>query len=959
MYHTIRVTAYEPDPLHGPWREELRVLRLGEDVHAELTRIHAEANGDTGRVDRLPVRQLNSLLQAMAPGVVATGRNAGTDGRLPWLYAREAVPPDVLAPLIGTWSAGLFREGDDCEGADLEESLASEDPAAALRLPEWETEAVDLTETVTSPGGTAEPAGRLYSLLPEWVAFRLAARPFRTRGTTLQFRVESSGNGARLVSWPPQRYEHRKQTWYYSACLNITVHTVPFAPQFRVHVSTQVRRWATRLDVRPYQLGGATVLLDAPLPWPEGPDRGYRLTSNTLSYDRGRKELGWRRHSPALLLPELDIVRGYPEPAELFTHPERWINGCRDVAAGIVYHPSVGPHAVGPGLMPRERADLNAWVEEGLRPVLRRVTDLKRVTRRNTPSLLPRSGTQGEPGVRDAQMALLRREALARTLNGRPLEVEVFWQSPETRAALLSELPKLIGFPAGERVGPSTDDIWQWRDDGIEIRVHARPAGPLAEALPVSRDRRRSRAVRLAEAVEGRCDIVADRMGSPLGDVGVVIAEIAGKERFAAVPDSDPKHALRIAWARLGWLSQFVNPSDDAANALEHRARWTWLDAFRQLGAISPPAHRVGAGIPGDLQYAALWLVRHTRKGPTRCPVRHLVAVRVRPGDGPDAIEGWDAERSEWLPYPQLLLLLSKTPALAAETVGPAGRHDDATPGKERRSTGYVGVRQRQQLEIERQIRALLFQLRDRPTLLLVDAANLRQCWPRLRNGSLARDMLGFGMEPDQRLTGYGNDLRMVLVRDANAREEVAEWYAHDGKEKIGFAEGVWGTSEEESRVFASTTPTPHTAAKLPKGLMKLVPTATGRTAPGKTAWNPGQLEVTVLGCLSEKALADSGREGDPPDQPAEWATLTHQLRYHDDYPPLARPLPLHLARLAGEYVLPTVQGKETHGTASDPGQPPVCADAGARTESAARSFSATGEGDAGHATSVHSDAVA
>ncbi|MGX9229107.1 pPIWI_RE module domain-containing protein [Streptomyces albus] len=52
-------------------------------------------------------------------------------------------------------------------------------------------------------------------------------------------RVESSGDGARLVSWPPQRYERRRQTWYYSACLTITVHTVPFAPRFRVHVSTQ------------------------------------------------------------------------------------------------------------------------------------------------------------------------------------------------------------------------------------------------------------------------------------------------------------------------------------------------------------------------------------------------------------------------------------------------------------------------------------------------------------------------------------------------------------------------------------------------------------------------------------------------------------------------------------------------------------------------------------------------
>ncbi|MFD6341099.1 RNaseH domain-containing protein [Streptomyces sp. NPDC060131] len=41
-----------------------------------------------------------------------------------------------------------------------------------------------------------------------------------------------------------------------------------------------------------------------------------------------------------------------------------------------------------------------------------------------------------------------------------------------------------------------------------------------------------------------------------------------------------------------------------------------------------------------------------------------------------------------------------------------------------------------------------------------------------------------------------------------------------------------------------------------------------------------------------------------------EGQTLAHQLRYHDDYPPLARPLPLHLARLADQYVLPVAGTK-------------------------------------------------
>ncbi|RST00389.1 DUF3893 domain-containing protein [Streptomyces sp. WAC07149] len=932
MYRLIRTAAYEVEPGHGPIVEAHHMMRPDPAWWAELTeRYRSARRGDPAY--GLPTRHLGSLLCALAPGVVtADAQAASARSDAPWLYARELVPDDVIVPLIDTWATELLAprhvttdvpgiagdEADDEDGFgywygngngtpenEREDCGPANDQHIEHLLerlyeapPTWTTEDIDLTSSATSPAGTALPGRHVYRLLTEWVAARLTARPWHVRGRTLRFKAVTDGERSELVSWPPLRHVTHRRAWYYSARLSVHVQTVPFHGHFRVHVSPGIRRWVTGSGTRPGPGQRATVLLDAPLPWADAGERTPRLIGNSVGYDHRLRRLSWQRRSTATLLPHVDIVRTFPDPEELFRSPEELLLGRDSFRAGITYHPTMqGVHRIGPGLMPRERAELDAWVAESLAPAFRRVPDLTRINRVSKP-LLGRTVDPDRRGVENSARnpvdvaAAGRRQALHDVLGGQALRLDIVWHSKDVRDEVLHALPELLGLPHPEK---TSRDEWTSEAHGLTVRMCAVRRGVLGAPLKLPRRRGLRRATALGQAITARTEQVA---GFPATQAHATVIELDGRARYPRA-GTDPKHALRIGFAATGRLTQFIQPPGEEAPDLGQRARSACLDVLRQIGAVPFPPHQAGAAIPENLQYVGLWLVRHTSRGPTRCATRRLIALRIRPGDH-EPVHGWDEIRETWVPYRRLLLTLASDRGLPEDEPG------TRVPGRPDGSAArWHGFENPWREEAQRQIQSILFQIRDRPTLLLASAGNLRQCWPGLASGVLAPDELAFGAgEPGQRLSLYGPDLRFVLLRDANGRGEVPQWWARDEAGAIGFSAGLWTPGHAAGRVFYSTADVPHTAAR-PKGLMKLVPDADGRTAPTKNAWNPRGLEITVAGCLSAKALADAGREQEQPDDPADWAMLAHQLRFHDSYSPLAWPLPLHLAKLAGEYVLP------------------------------------------------------
>ncbi len=897
--HVVRLAAYEPDPTAGDWLETFQTIKFGPEWKDAAMALYGLSRPAMDTNVALPIRSLNDLLRAAAPGVIATGRGVTTEQNSPWLYAANEVSTDLVAALVNTWVATLGpRQAavDPLQQAELEEAISVVQESLTRTMPIWTESVVDLGTAGLTSGGTAAPDRSLFQLVPAVLAKQLARRPYRQGDEELHFRIVTTAQGAELVSWPPRPFSKKGRSWYYSCVVSLTVQTVPFTANLRVHAGIGVRRWVTGGRIHVPSDRGVGVYLAVTPPWTTGDDHTPRLSHNFVDYfDRGSRH-EWRSRSTVELLPEIDIVGQYPSAPGIMVDPDRWLDGVDGITAAVAHSNVLPDHEVKAGIGPTERAQLDRWVELGLAPWLRRVSDLKRTGHRSRPAMRPKprwpkvdedvAGNDSRKAVAQAEAnraaGLARRAALTSALDGAPLEVELLWQSERVRDRLVSTLCELLN------LRPQAQGQWEWVADGLTVRVNARRFGdPEASALPIPRAKGAELRQMVAEVNEKRRAQVRGLFSDvldPASTAGLVFVELHDRDAFSA-SESDPKTAVRWGCADSGRLSQFIAHREDDDQALEIRAKSAVLDGLRQLGAIDVPVHRVD-GVPADTRIAALWMVNRHGGGLGRSPRRELVALRLEPRDGYRRLEAWDDEDKLWTPYRQYLL---KLPGNAP--------HD-------------LPRRADQRFAIERRIRSVIHQLRGEPTLLLVNSGNLRQWWTWISNSELVSDMVGFGEELPQRTAAWGPDLRLVLIRNGNGREEVPQWYAPaSNDESAGFAAGLWQSADAETgnRVFASMTDVPASAGATKRTALKILTGPEWSRAPGKMMWNPGYLEITVASCLSRGVLAASGRGDLLPDEPADWAAVAHQMRMVDDYVPLAQPAVLHWAALTEEYMLRAV----------------------------------------------------
>ena len=830
-----------------------------------IIRIQYKANTRRGSDSQwLPTRSLVELLNALDPDILHVSSRLEDEV---WIHARTPIDREVVTAAVEAWAATEITN--DRPYLDWFEFLG-DDPI------DWQEVVLDLYAGASRPNGTAWPSAEAFALLPGSLAGLIASQGLPLRDIPRSFilgPVSTSGRRS-AVCWPPEIVEDEDGRALWTPRIDFHVQTVPLHRQPRIHAELIVTRFPLQrvayVPARGDGSPGVTLWLHAR----DGFLRPAKLPTlvATGASRRPTPEGTWRwTWGPGLTRALARLTAHcYPDPDEVLSFPDR--HTATPISAHVVYSggTTLAPvadddldddtpmtrsvlHPAMPGFQPVDHLELHECLVPILEPLgIGPVSELK--------------------PCRSGRAALLH----PREMPDQRYVLELWTQSPATRQALMDTLTRKLGFVEAVDRPASESGVLELTGP-FALSVVLREAGHLAAGIPRLPKDRATR----AKAVSGlaqRVDLIMSAVPA-CEERRAAIVEIDDPRLYARMKMDDPKPALKKALPLTGRVVQGIHPIKEYRPRPDTKKRKRFLpgtpfamgdadraaaaiqDALRQLGRVGVPAPP--PGIAGPCELIGLWL-EHTDKALVP------ILVRIAP-DGLATAQIIVNDVARELPYADL-------PSAMVEGQGRLLRKD----GVDRKAVISRFL-----------VRGLGVGDVTHDRVVFVRSASFRNTgWDWLQDRHITPDLLVLpGQDPErdnvERLVpSRCPGLRIVRVRERDGAGEVPRGFGVADKD-FGRISGLFPCSE---RVFYGMNPRSD-QAQTPKGLTKLDP-AQARNA-GWPGWNPNPLEVMPVFL----------QQGDDPEQ---WAMYTHAMRRAYLHTSIASllPLPLHLGKLAKEYLV-------------------------------------------------------
>jgi len=861
----LKTLAFRVDPMSATLLYSAYTLTIPEHWRSALYDLQKTRTRRNQEYCTIPHRRLSDLLRALSPDLIFVESNnkAWTSGEAsPWLYAQEPTDAEALYLIVRAWAQTEFSDVPE----PMRNTALSDLRAADLC---WRKQSYDLAAWGTVANGTATPDfPDAFRFLPNLLAakFSKPGVELQIGNEPLRFRralLDPGVSGIELISWPPRQHTTQGKTWPYSLVLTLTVQTVPFQPYPFIYCNISKRRWAgPAMNHKSLPGGNTSVYLLTEVPWITGIRSYHSFQAAPIRWkpipDSERKpgqtsfQVVWA-NKLAQLLDRLHPNHLLPDPQSIMDDPLLSMNIGGSLSTAIVFRNGMEPqHESGTGIPPVDRKVLTEQIAQILEPEVVQAEPLRRIG-------IPR-------GARSNKTDAKKNRSLVQCCVGEHVRIEIRHQTSAVRDALTKAVEIYFGLE------PGTNFPFRCPDTGLTIHLDVEPLGEIGSRLELPNSG--TKQARFHAAIKQRCVQVAAKIVPASMPTGTLI-ELHSREDFnKGIERSvrgliDPYPALRKAFADVQRLTQFINtPTKDNNKLLEHRAASSVRDLLRQLGVQDAlPSLPTAEG-----GYVGIWLVKeYANSSATRVHQKLPVMVRVDSNTG--QVMAVAGNMDQWLPYREMLLKIGR-----GEVEGVA-KDKDALPFVQK---------------------IVLRDLTQGDTLLLCHSQNLRSTWPWLGDKKIAADRFAFlENEPLQPISTWPG-LRIIRVRDSDANE-TPQWYAPYEDETVTYTKGLFAAGE---RVFMGLNDkgSKNQRSRYLSVLQEYSNREGTSHGPAVKEYTPSQ---TL--CKITTACLQAG------DEPAAWATLTNNLRdvashYGEE---TALPLPLHLAKLVKEYVLPVAEEED------------------------------------------------
>lgn len=423
----------------------LYVMAFPDAWKEPLARLQGQVYGRPGEYNTPRIDGLNRVLRGLVPGLFALPQALREfrgprplDGPLqqqPWLIAKHPLDTFQIWNLVKGWLSANYSECRDYQ--PVRGDMSVKDLV-------WEKRTFSVVQT-TAENGTAKLDGLAYSWLPALIAQELIDRkmvitPLNQKRHLLRVTQET---GTDLISWPPCYWDDGGKRWPYSYALSITVQTLPWVSEPRVHIHYGVRRYAG--NERPLLKNGHlfmnknanTVLMHLKHGLLDNSEVSQAMVMGKIKAEWDR-QTGERR---PVWVGELDgIALGneivLPSPEDILSDPEKWIEGHGGIEAGILYSKTPPGHPIKVGVGMDVHQKITGIVVETMGADMKLVPPLTRCDR---------TKSQAHPLQKDLFdiPVEVRQRGMVDSV-GKDVLVEIPWQTPEVRDMMFERFVALL-----------------------------------------------------------------------------------------------------------------------------------------------------------------------------------------------------------------------------------------------------------------------------------------------------------------------------------------------------------------------------------------------------------------------------------------------------------------------------------------------------------------------------------